>query len=524
VVNDKCAVDDRKRGVPRASKRRAVAWRVLLPPDMGERSLCLILFLTGCVIGENAPPADPDPAPAARTLVTEPVHGSVIAGDPAVLSLHVAGVFEAADRELAVQVLADPADLASWQTIATARSAAAAARSGEFPFAVDVRPVSSAAEAARWPRGGVLRLRVVDDAGRALPYDVDAPAGASDDVPDSTIITVANPGETPAGWTYLMEEAPGSIQETQEYYAAIDAPASLDAFLARYGFPGGETAATYYNAGDLGIGREMHCRATQDPAGGLACYVRNFGTFGGDRGEAIALLEAGGTPLATVAMVYAPPIDAPNAVSFIVYGPNGELINEAQLDTVGNNKSIPQNCLNCHGGRSRYDAAANAVIGARFLPFDPAAFAYSARPELSFAAQEGQFRALNRLIVNAAPTAGVREVVEGMFPAGDAPYDAAFVPAGWSGSRADAKVYREVVAPYCRGCHAAFESPSGLDPLAFPTAADLRARGASLTERLCGAGPRGMPAAEATTAAYFHSAARAVMLPWLGLPGACAPE
>jgi hypothetical protein len=475
-------------------------------------SLLAALVLAGCTIGEDAVlPDDPQPVIPAG-LVTEPALGTVIDGDPSTISLRVAGVYSDAERQLVVQILANPDDLTSWETIATTR--ATEPRDEKFEFSVDVRPVTGARDAARWPIGGVLRLRVVDESGYALPHDPTAP--------EDTIIAVANPAGVPAGWTYLMEKPTGSAAETLEYYAAIGAPPTLADFMARYGFPGDETVTRYYNIGDLGIGREMHCRATQTPAGGLACYVRNYGTFGGRRDEALALTAAGGTPLATVAMVYTPPIDAPNAVSFMVYGADNALVTSAQLDTPGNNTSIPQNCLNCHGGRSRYDAGANAVLGARFLPFDPATFAYAARPDLTFAAQEDAFRRLNRLVGNAAPTPAVREVIEGMFPADSSPYDPAFVPAGWNETRSDARVYREAIAPYCRGCHTSFGGGAD-DPGALRTAASLRARAADVMTRLCGAGPQGMPAAEQTTLHFFESSARPLLLQWLGQPGACAP-
>jgi hypothetical protein len=480
-------------------------------------ALVVSTLLPACVAdvaGFGSEPPEP-PEPVANDpsgVVREPEQGAVIVGDPSTVALHVAGVYSEPDQDLSIQVLANSNDLESWVTIGTARTAATAS-GGTYAFATNVRPVASAAESARWPRGGVLRLRVVDDSERALPWDPSAP--------DDSVIAVVNPADVPASWTYLMEKAPGSIAETLEYYAAIDAPTTLDAFMTRYGFPGGETNAVYYNAGDLGIGREMHCRATQTPAGGLACYVRNFGIFGGDESEALALTVAGGIPLATVAMVYTPPITAPNAVTFMVYGPNGELINEAQLDTFGNNTSIPQNCLNCHGGNSRYDAATNAVTGARFLPFDPAAFTYGVRADLTLIAQEQKFRLLNRLVDQAAPTTGVRELINGIFPPNGG-YDPSFVPQGWRNTAADARVYREVIAPYCRSCHVSFDGAAG-DELVFATADSVRTRAAPLMQHLCGAGPLGMPAAEQTTRAFFSSPARAVILQWLGEPGACAP-
>lgn len=503
---------------PVRAPARVARW-MLLAEAMSSlsRTWALLAVLSGCLVGEDYqvptdPPSEPGGA-APRGLVREPTTGTVLPGDPSTISLRVAGVYPAPDQPLAVQVLSDPGDLSSWVTIATARSATESV-GVMFAFAVDVRPVAQTADEARWPAGGVLRLRVLDPDGAALAVD--------ETTPDASVLVVVNPADRPSGWTYLTDKAPGSVEETLEYYAAIDAPPTLDAFIERYGFPGDEVSAVYYNAGDLGIGREMHCRQTATPAGGLACYVRNFGVFGGDRADAIAQLVAGGTPLATVAMVYTPPIDAPNAVTFMAYGPSGELVTEAQLDTLGDNVSIPHNCINCHGGRSRYDAANNAVIGARFLPFDPAAFAYAAVPELSLNAQEDRLRRLNRLVAQASPTAGIRELIDGMFPAGSAPYDPSFVPPGWSATAADARVYREVIAPYCRSCHVSFESGAG-DPVAFSSAQTFRAFAGSIVQRVCGDGPRGMPSAEQTTQGFFRSSARGVLLAWLGAPGACAP-
>lgn len=469
--------------------------------------LVLLVSLVGC-IGAPPPPLGDDDSGSAIGLVSEPAHGAVVTGDPVGLSLHVAGVYDGGSATLSIQVLADPDDLTSWQSIATVEP-----DPGSHGFAADVRPVASDAERARWPAGGVLRLRVVDEDGVALARDPS--------VPEATVIAVVNPAAPPPTWTYLSEQPVGSVAETQAYYAAIDAPATLDEFQTRFGFPAGEVAATYYNAGDLGIGREMHCRATETPAGGLACYVRNYGTFGGDRDQAITELVAGGTPLATVAMVYAPPIDAPNAVQFVVFGPDGARIDAAQLDTHGDNTSIPQNCLNCHGSTSRYEASTHTVDGARFLGFDPAAFEFADQPGFDLAAQQDGLRGLNRLIADTAPTAAAREMIDGMFPAADAPYDPAFVPAAWA-APADARVYREVIAPYCRSCHVSF-ARSADDPATLATPDQLRAYGAATVLKVCGPGPRGMPTAEATAVRMYNSSARALLLAWLDAPGACAP-
>lgn len=474
-----------------------------------------VLFaITGCIgslptgpTGDDVePPDDTETPPLAPVgLVTSPEHGDVVDGDTRNITLHVTGKYNLAGP-LSVQALANPDDLASWTTIGmtTAKQGA---------FAVDVKPVQTQDRAA-WPRGGVYRLRVVDGSGYVLPHDLADPS--------DTVIALANPGNEPGTWTYLLEKTPGSIAETQAYYTATNAPTTLDAFKQLYGFPGNESAALYYNRGDLRIGRDMHCRATTTPAGGVACYVANYGQFGGSRNQALQLAVAGGAPLATVAMVYTPPIDAPNAVTFIVYSGAGTLLNEAQLDTQGDNTSIPQNCINCHGGRSSYDMTTHAVSGARFLPFDPEAFDFSQAQGFTFTEQEADFRALNRLVATAAPTDATKQVIEGMFPLSNGPYDPQWVPAGWRTTPSDTRVYREAVAPYCRGCHVAFAKGAN-DPAAFATAASFRGYATSIVTKMCTEDPKGMPTAQATTRAFFDSPARALVLQWLGAPGACAP-
>jgi len=466
--------------------------------------------MSGCLLGE--PDASDETKPMPMGLVTEPALGAVIEGDPSTISLRVAGVHNIEGRSLMVQVLSNPDDLMSWETIAS-MTASEPQADGKFGFSTVVRPVTGAQDAGRWPAGGVLRLRVVDDMGRKLAHD---PA-----TPDDSVIAVVNPAGAPAAWMYLMSKPRGSTTETQAYYTAINAPPTLADFMTRYGFPGDETVARYYNAGDLGIGREMHCKAT--PNGGLACYVRNYGTFGGSRSDAMAATLAGGTPLATVAMMFTPPLDAPNSVKFMVYNQSNSLMMFAPLDTQGDNTSVPQNCLNCHGGRASYDTAMHKVTGARFLPFDPAALAFPARSDLAFAAQEDGFRRLNRLVEPAAHTMATHELIDGIFPPDGSPYNPAFVPPGWSETAADARVYREVIAPYCRGCHASFSSATE-DMLALRTASAVRKRAQSMATYVCGAGPHGMPAAEQTALRFFGSSARAVFLQWLDQPGACVPQ
>src|SRR5690606_29820171 len=267
-----------------------------------------------------------------------------------------------------------------------------------------------------------------------------------------------SPGEAADRPLCLDRKGAITPEETLEYYAEIDAPATVDDFKERYGFGGpGAVSATYFNRGDLGIGREMHCtRFAAEGGAGLACLVANYGELGGS--EALAIEETvdgaeSGAHLgsfATVAMVYTPPISAPNAVQFLVYGPDGgALVSEAPLDTREDNVSIPNNCLNCHGSNSSYDAASNRVIGARFLPFDTAAFSYADLPGFRLAEQQEAFRRLNQMVAEAGASAGVRELVDGMYGGSvvtvGVPQDAAFVPPAWSASAEQSATYRHAV-------------------------------------------------------------------------------
>src|SRR3990172_12652787 len=74
---------------------------------------------------------------------------------------------------------------------------------------------------------------------------------------------------------YLSRKGVGSLAEAGEYYTAIAAPATFAQWYAQFFPDTNNTAdAIYYNAGDLGFGREMHCR---EEFAFTACYVVNHG-------------------------------------------------------------------------------------------------------------------------------------------------------------------------------------------------------------------------------------------------------
>jgi hypothetical protein len=489
-----------------------------------------------------------------RGVVLEPRHGAV-ALDGAATPLTFAGYHSEPGHALRIQTLDVPDDLATWTTVATANTATNPSDGGGlYAWQVSLPPEGAGQYvAARWPAGGLLRVRVVDANDSVLSslfHDSDECLVAAEPnwlfraqacgatLPDGMVLVSPSPDPTSglqARPRFLDRKGAITEEQTALYYAAIGAPTTLAAFRTRYGFfVGDDVAASYYNEGDLRVGREMHCKTfTENGQTGVACYSANYGAFSGPVQQALDLAIIGrdsGESLgafATVCMVYRPPITAPNAVQFMVYGATGGLINAAQLDTFGDNVSIPNNCLNCHGSQSSYNPNTNEVTNARFLPFDVAAFIFPADARYTLAAQQENFRLLNQLVYGAGATPAIRELIDGMYHGGlDVPgtlVDPEFVPPAWSESREAAQTYLHAIAPYCRGCHASTavgEGPSALD---FSTPASLRA--ANVRQAVCGVGltPHDMPNAEVVLRRFWESPARAYLVSFLSIPGSCRP-
>jgi hypothetical protein len=293
---------------------------------------------------------------------------------------------------------------------------------------------------------------------------------------------------------------------TADYYASIQVSKNgvtnlgnittqlpnLTAFKDFYGFGASDTKAFYYNRGDLGIGREMHCVDKLSSTGQVACYVRNFAAgddqsefrFGMSQDVAFKNMDAS-VAFATVAMVFRKN-DASNKVFFVVYGQNEARVNAAPLDRhglnfalgktdntgavgtpgVNFNNHIPSNCLNCHGGS--YDPATKKVSGGLFLPFDLDQFDYqNTRADRTRAIQEPAFKALNTIVRGVAAQVGgtgteVVSQIDGWYAGGS--FNSGFVPSGWSNTTQQIAVYNSVVKGACRGCHMT-------SPLSFSTAA-----------------------------------------------------
>ncbi len=269
------------------------------------------------------------------------------------------------------------------------------------------------------------------------------------------------PGHT-AQW--LSRKGAGSAADAAAYYAAIGAiPAkdTLNKFKLANGFGGaGEVVACYYNAGDLGFGRQMHCVQT---GGDVACYVTNFGTPGGPPAPAIADCIGSTNPVATVAMEYspAPGTGTTKVVKFYVYDGAGNIANTAVLDGEGP-KFTPNICFVCHGGT--YGTATNPIKGSSFREFDVFTFLYSTIPAYTLTGQQEAFRKLNNMVKATNPNPGntnqgIVNLINDMFPGGpNVPPVDTHLPAGWNPKPA---LYQTINRVYCRTCHIA--QPSYID-------------------------------------------------------------
>ena len=355
----------------------------------------------------------------------------------------------------------------------------------------------------------------------------------------------------PDGRGESIEAALPTLQKFRERYFA---PFECDDLLNEP-----EQVTTYYNNGDLGIGRGMHCiyNGCKDE---LACYVRNYGgrdgtPFFGSKSEAQLALQ-NDKPFATVAMVERARMatNAANRVFFVVYEhidgdpDHTQLLHAAQLDRKGFNTSIPGNCLQCHGINSTYTAhARHEVRRAFFLPFDLDAFQFFSddpNSELSLVRQEAAFRAQNRMVRDLSglfQSSDARKLIAGWYN-GDlfrGTFNGAFVPPEeWGGTEQQEQLYLEVNARACRTCHISYvpasqgQAGDNRPGLQFGTYQQFITLWPLINERACGPierskwqrGSLAMPNAEQTLRVFWSTSARAHL--FAQIPdafGDCAP-
>lgn len=280
-----------------------------------------------------------------------------------------------------------------------------------------------------------------------------------------------------------------SERTAKAYYAAIDPDNKRDT-LSKWkkesGFVDGDPTiveATYINGFDLGFARHMYAR--KDDNGNVYIYVINAPT--------LEAAQSNVNTIATVVMEYSP---APGALAsdlnkytkfytFVLNPLTGEQDRVLTMDFDGRGEKYhPGTCAACHGGKpAQFNAGSYPKIGdigAGFLPWDVNSFYFSdtdfdrrVRNVGPTAAQSEAFRRFNEMVLLTKPSAAVKELVHGWYGSTDltatslpanASFNPDFIPAGWlpgnTGGPADnqaaeaATLYKKVVGPFCRACHA----------------------------------------------------------------------
>lgn len=491
--------------------------------------------------------------------MTNPTNGATTAVPDVVgQSFSFGGKVNAPKMRIDVEVLESPTldpAIGPWALVASTQSNATPDptevwndETPSYSWNATGRPVPTEGQRARWPAGGVARFRAVS----VSTNGTKTPIATFDDVNFGCVLAQAGAGtqwnvagdncegmgkrtatmvhtailpDPAPAFGFLTDKGVGFNTVTAAYYANISAPSTLAAFKLNYNLLVPQASARYFNDGDLGLGREMACSEFTNSFGpGVACYVRNYSAvpftapnFNEDPNAVLALTTAANGPFATVAMVYQQFLQT----KFIVYNANETLAYDAQLDAAGDNKSIPQNCLACHGINSTFNTQTFLIDGKpEFLPFDPYAFKFSANAPWRLVDQQESFRKLNAMILKTQVPPATTELVNGMYaplsvntPGATANNN--YVPPGWhdaSSPNFDGKsLYNGVVKKYCRTCHVSADSPL----LDFRERSDFDTNVTSILSTVCGT--KKMPHAERVQKKFWQSGARAYLL--TGLPG-----
>ena len=508
-----------------------------------------------------------------------PTNGQVYDGDGGTTQAQVvgfSGFYTSPGQRIHVQVLkspdSDPTVESNWADVPNSPTT-----TGTTPYyyndpstpmylwQLDAKPASQYTGA--WPSGGLARVRaratdnnnhVVNE---AVVFDDDFVACRSAHSSESwedimteckspygtgTVATLVSSRTKPSDTQASLPQSPYLSQPLgagenpftgETYYLGnfdIANYPDLTTFKKYFGFTDDVLApmkgqAIYYNAGDLGLGREMHCRLNIDLT--KVCYVTNYADraangkdriFGGAQSHVDSALakaikgfkgQSGSDPVATVAMVQ----HVGQPILFLVYGADGTLAPNATLDASANpNTEVPKNCITCHAGAGGFDGV--NVTGAHFLLFDLDSFQYSSAAGFTESDQLGQLRALNDIAAWNDSSPGIAKLHDGWYPNSSNTFHGDFRPSDWNNAASGAtKVYDGVIKKYCRTCHSAQTSSTARPD--FLTPAQLIAT--VVQAQVCDS--HQMPQALVTQNSFWNSPARAHLTGFLGLKTACKP-
>lgn len=551
-------------------------------------ALTLAVPLSGCVLGAGT--------------------GDVTNGTVAGTDFNLFGYSNVSGTPVNAYVLSNPNSLSSGWTpfgsTTTSTTNQGTSSSPQYSYGLTTNPVT----ATQWPQGGLVRFEVQSiwgtysaptnmvtftNEGQACINAGEGPGvnpyalGEQCASPYGTVIVMPSSSPLPSAvntsTSYLSFPygSPGAAPSagaatTATYYAAINAPQTLATnpssnFRTTYGYSvtgNGLVNAKYYNAGDLGIGRDMSCWAWGPNMNGRACYVTNYGTtgtpptpqFGLDPQTVINQVISQSNPVATVAMVYNPTLTS-NVVQFMVYDGNGNLSEFAALDNEGlvananrsapshANINVPNNCLTCHGQSSNFNTATGVISNAFFLPFDPAANPYAPTANIVFSTSNSAYNQaammpviaqLNAHVYATNPSPAIQSFINGAYgttsgPNASSTFNDAYVPPAWQtptgtllgpGNQAGAnpaastQVYNEVIKPFCRTCH--MSNTNGLD---WTQEAQFDGGGepAVAWSFMCNGNTTPMPHSLQAQNRFWDSPARAHVAAAFNLSGGCTP-
>ncbi len=324
---------------------------------------------------------------------------------------------------------------------------------------------------------------------------------------------------TPGGADYDCDN--GGCEQL-EYNNQINAPGTFNGWLLQSAFSefsSHAASAQYYNAYDLGFGRNMNCQRGAFSQR-VSCYVKNHGqVVVDDHVTAIADAISGANLVATVAMDY-DPADVANTVKFYAYNSAGNIVTDVALDNQGA-KAMPGVCLNCHGGY--YNANTNSISDAYFLPFDLDNYQYSTIvANKSRSAQEESFRQLNQIVTLTNAPTSMTDIIDGWYDNNlstpNQLFNSEYVPASWTDYET---VYNEVVKPYCRTCHIAMDGYRDWD--SFSELANYFNSPSFVVNLVCNNGITRMPHAELTLNKFWRSRGRAHLVGFMQKAGSYTP-
>jgi hypothetical protein len=398
---------------------------------------------------------------------------------------------------------------------------------------------------ANWPTGGVggMYVEAIDNDGVVVTpiRGVDPDDSENSFWPDnryvSTYPTPDNDSPQPAYLNSPMGTANVHTKYGTAEYVLNDFLVNDMSRFFPMGNPNPGAFVQYYNAGELGLGRVVGCtRGTftvlsptnlnlKVKRNGTACYVNEYAPLDGSGkpvyGNQAGALAALGTTAISTSFIVVFDNTAKGATSgeawfgSFVRDSSGDVTRTATtaFDFTGHNSMVPNNCLTCHGGTAAVNTDKASDSRAYLLPLDLSSLAFG--PDTQ-AQQADSLRQINAWVAATNPTPAIADFVNGSYHgAANTPgtaFDPTYVPAGWSVTPAQTKVYNQVIKPYCKACHGSqLMANGGID---FLKSNDAEAMRALIVADVCKT--HRMPHAQQTMLRFWGSGARAQLLGFFG--------